>query len=233
MKAKLLSGMVLLSLLCITGFVYGQRNNPMLSVVSNTYSNEAINVFDLRSKDPINTTYWLDEWRGGEVETKGGGKLTGYMLKYDVVNHNIDLKYNDSVKVVPGSLLKGFTLYDKGEKRKFIDLNIYMKTKDFQLGFFELIQEGNYSLLAKMETELLRANYVATHDAGRTKDTFIKKLAYFTLKNGEVVRLPKKKKEAFIFFDKLKPGATQYMKANKLKTKNRSDLLKLFMYLNS
>ncbi|MCI4668347.1 MAG: hypothetical protein MRZ79_09425 [Bacteroidia bacterium] len=213
---------------------FAQRANPMFSAPANELvAGEAVRVFDLRSKDPLNTTYWLDDWYPGEVITKGGGKLTGYKFKYDVVNHNIDLQYGDSVKVLPGNLIKEFTLYHTAGNRRFVDLNSELKVNTYQLGFFEIIAVGDLILLGKMETELLRSNYVATHDAGSSRDKFVKKHSYFMLKNGELIRIPKKKSEAITFFEKEKKGTTAFMKENKIKCKKRSDLLKIFNYLNS
>ncbi|MEO0895121.1 MAG: hypothetical protein AAFY71_01795 [Bacteroidota bacterium] len=230
-----LSGVLIILFLLTSFHGMAQRANPMLNVGSgNGYSGEAFNVFDLSSKDPINTTYWLDNWKMGEIHTKGGVKLTGYLLKYDVVNHNLDIKYNDSVKVLPGTLIKDFFLMDKGEKRYFVDINEYLGVNTYQLGFFELIREGEtYSLIGKMETELLKSNYVATHDAGSRNDKFVKSQAYFLIYNKEVIRIPKKKKEALALFNKLDKGSVAYIKDNKIKLKSGKDLKLLVEHMDA
>lgn len=204
-----------------------QRDRAHSLNIGKHYTGEAINVFDLRTKNTPSSLYWFEEWTPGIVKLKNGQTFNQYLLRFDVMGEGLELNLMQDVKLLPGFFVTEFFLQLEDETHHFVNPQNYFQHKDFVPGFYELIYEGKISLLQKAEVKILKANYVTALDAGDKNDKAVRTDVFFLFDGKEVYEIPRQKKKALSRLSSIHPELEKYLKDQKLNPKKRADLIKL------
>ncbi len=195
--------------------------------LNNVNSREAIQTFDLTRKTVVLQFFYNEDWTKAQIlgeEMDFGDDLR---IKYDLLNQQINILIDDVPMVASNKMLKSFTFSGTGQK--FICIN--PKNWDKGKSFFEIIVEGNHSLLGHHSATKQKANYNAALDIGSKNEQIVQKETFYILTNGRIAEIPTKKKAAHNFFKKYK-GASYYIKRNKINFKQKEDIKKLIQFLN-
>ena len=187
--------------------------------------------------EPITTQgsyYYLEEWKEGQIELKNGMSITGFPLKYDIKNNEFILNVRSQIKVLNGSKINQFAIFD-GEK--FIN---FISAQTFTLdnlpfdGFFEVLVDGEqYKLLSKWSTKIKKATYNVALDMGTEENKIFKVETLYLAKKTSLYKLRKNKKRFLANFGDSAKIIEQYVRKHKLSFKKKEDLQKIVAFSNT
>jgi hypothetical protein len=159
-------------------------------------------------------------------------QVNGYNSKYDIHRNEFNVITQQGIRVLNGDLVRSAVCLDSLTKAPHYLFN----GKEFKSssgtpysGFFELLSEGKMPLLKKTEVEFIKANFSPALNVGSKDHKYIKKDAFYFLKDGVLQPIPKKK--FFSIFGEQEKAIEEY--AKELRPKEEKDLNKIFDYFNS
>jgi hypothetical protein len=191
-------------------------------------SREEIETFDLREQVFIHQYFYYGEWMSAHIFGNEDVGDTDLLVKYDILNQQLNVNIGNVAMIAPNNVIRGFVF--QANNQRFICI----EPKDWGKGktFFEVIEEGEYSLLIHHSAIKQKSNYNVALDAGSKSEKVIKKEAFYLMEMDKVFEIPRKKKAAEKFFSKYS-GAKNYLESNKVNFKKTEDLQKLVQYLNN
>ena len=212
---------------------FAQRSDPFTIRMQNLYSGESIDVYDLRTQKVEGSLYWNNEWSKGTVKLTNGGKVDAFPMRFDLMGQGLEIHLGAETKLLPGSLIEEFYIEgDKGGLHHFVSPSHYFGYKGFIDGFFEVIDEGPWTLLIKSEIEVLKPNYVVALDAGNSNQTAVRTDLIYLYYEGELIRIPKQKKKAIKALKPYISNIEARVKNDKLNFKQAASLQLLVIDLN-
>lgn len=226
----------ILSCLCVglTLSLNAQRSDQHKLILDDLYPGEAVETFDLRERKKIYQSFLIDEWLFGRLLKKDGSLSEGdYLLKYDILNRELNVNLNGSAFIVPDETISGFILKevqnDKLVEHKFR----YYETEDKKIhrGIFKHCVDGNYKLLAFYDAEKLPSNYVPALDAGSLDQKISTRERFYFMAADQLIEIPSNKKRAEKFFNKYEE-ARKFLEKNRMNYKNKEQLKALVNFMN-
>lgn len=207
------------------GFVLDRLTNPA----------EVFAEFDARVSKVKGTHYLDDHWNIGIIRLKNNKIIKNYPLKYDIENQWMEVKFDHDIKLLDLRWIRSFEWVNGASNRlRFVNSNQYTFEDGVQrLGVFEILSEGELSLLTKTDTEVREANYVPALDMGDMDKKIYKVEKLYVVSDNTVKPFPKKKSEFFSLFGDNAAEIDDYAKVNKLKYRNKRDARQIFHYYNS
>ncbi|MDL5048807.1 hypothetical protein QQ054_22600 [Oscillatoria amoena NRMC-F 0135] len=160
--------------------------------------------------------------------------LEGLPVKYYITRNEFDVKTKAGLRSLKGDRVKSFVWIDSASKKPqvFINAREFKRPDGSQgVGFFQLITEGNVSLLKQTEVIFKEADYHEALNVGSRDHKLIKKLHYYYLINNTFSPLPKKKLETI--FPDHQPEVQKFIKINSIDLAREDHLQALFEYYNS
>lgn len=225
MKSIIASVIVLISLSS-----FAQNPNDAIIV----FSGGSMRTMDIKSKpkETKGSYYYNDKWYNGTIKLFSGEEVQAYPLKYDMKMNQIDIKVNNTIKVISIGAVKEITwLKPNGKYEILKNLSIYKDLEGY--GFLSVLSEGKLSLLKKTELNLLDANYNTAMDVGSQSDKYVKKEIYYIKSGDEIIQIKKKKKNILNKFEDKAEKVELFASENNLNFKDDVDLEKIFNYYNS
>jgi len=191
-----------------------------------------ISEMPLTEPKTIGTSYLFDTWHLGNINMGKSGKIRNQFIRYDLANHLIEIKFDSLIKAVDGIFVTDFNLVDiDGLLRNYVNCNQYVYEDTRLLGFFEIIAEGEYSLLLRTESIFIESDYIMQLDMGTRDNKIIKEEEYFIANNKNVIKVPKSRSNILEIYPSIE-GLKEFLKKERISTKKVSDLKKLLDYLN-
>jgi hypothetical protein len=226
---KHISIFVFISIFPIIGFA--QNPNDALIVFSNGY----IRTMNIQNKKTTTegSYYYNDNWYIGKLELFSGEIINDYPLKLDLKFNQIDIKVNESVKIITAGAIKEIVWRNSlGSIEVLRNTSLY---KDFKgsNGFFSVLVEGNITLMKKMELTLLEGNYNGAIDAGNENSKYVKKEKYYILKDYKINKIRKSRRIVSQLLSDQITKIEEFVDANNLNLKEEDDLIRVFDYYNS
>ncbi|WP_439129923.1 hypothetical protein [Polaribacter sp.] len=116
-----------------------------------------------------------------------------------------------------------------------IDKKFTVLKLDGKLQYFELNVQGNASLYTKQNVEFKKGKVAVTQFETTKKSKFVRNRDsyYVSINNGELTKLPRRKKDFYKLFNEQSNMIKKYMKKEKLNRKKIEDLVTIFNYYNS
>jgi hypothetical protein len=157
--------------------------------------------------------------------------LSGHFVRVDLSTNDLEINVKDQIKVLVGAKVQSFVLNDASRGRiKYINGQDYSFDGVKTTGFLRVIEDGEWKLVEKTSLKLVKANYVASLDAGVREDRLVKEKIYFLAKEGKLYEVhPSIKKFANQFGEKA-DDLVKYIKENKLNLKQEDDLKRLLEF---
>lgn len=167
---------------------------------------------------------FLGEWEAADVLFTNGGEIKGLMVRYNVLNNQLLYKEKDQVYllVTPDSI----------EELRFSDRTFVYK--EWAVGkkcFFEIVQKGKVSLLAKYEIEVSPANYNEALMSGNKNDVLNLKQKLY-LQQGEKIVPINKKNILLEALDDRRADVSTFLAKERLSIKKKEDMKILIDYYN-
>jgi hypothetical protein len=202
--------------------------------------------FDTRTTDVLGSYYLDQDWSLATVRfypktistPKGIVKLdslTDVQIKIILYGNDVEFNTPEGVKVISGTLIKGYTLQKPNQLPKnYISTLEFVDNYDkIKPSFFELLVDGKLKLLEYTRVNIQKPDYVEAFNTG-SKDTKITKDKQLYITQGkEVLRLNTNKKEILKLMSDKKTEVESFIKQNNLSVKDRVDLLQIFKFYNA
>lgn len=221
---------IALAILLISFSSFAQNPNDAIIVITGG----GIQTMNIKSKpkDTKGSYYYNDEWYTGTVKLFSGEEVQAYPLKYDMKMNQIDIKVNESVKVISiGAVKEIIWVKPTGQPEILRNVSLYKNFEGY--GFLSVLAEGSFTLLKKTELEMLESNYNGAVDAGSESKRYIKKESYYIKSEDKISKIKKRKKTFLKRFKDKAEKVDFFASENSLNFKNDIDLKKIFNYYNS
>jgi len=184
--------------------------------------------------------YYLDtKWnRSTLMLYKNDEILSDQWVRYNIASNQFEIltPEDDRVKTIPGLRVQNLVWVDSLHRvpRYFIN-GMDLKEKGAPIsGFYEVLVDGELSLLRRTIATVKKSNYNTALMIGNKDDEIKKRDSYYYIQGDEVIEVPRSQKKLMKLFeeDKQKEVA-QFIDDNDPNLKNVSGLYKVFSYYNS
>jgi hypothetical protein len=172
-------------------------------------------------------------WHEGKIVRTEGDTLKG-LVKYDLMQDLVQYTVHDrKAEVYTARKILFFEIFDATihKYRQFFALPYSLGGTYKTPVFFELLEEGKMTLLARERLELKTYSspyYVGTYSRAVMVYTF-----YLLKEDGTIEEFNGNKNDLLDLMGKQSDAVEKYMKANRLKFDDRYDLAKIVAYYNS
>ncbi len=184
-------------------------------------------------------------WYPGEATLTSEEKVSG-KIKYDLEIESIQIIVNDKVETYSANQLLYFSIKPENRPdRVFYSLPFRNETGYVRPQFFELVQHGNTTLLAReyVETRIQGSNarmvrtsrlnpFLDPMAPGMTTRAFLAYRVFIAKPSGKIIELGNSKKEVVSAFGDNQSDLKKYIKQEKLNMERLSDLAMLVTYYN-
>ena len=232
------------TIICTTGVVlflsilFGQVTHAQEGYVVNKDSNPAQIIEDLQLPPPslVGSTYFKDDWLNGNITLTKNRQIKNYPIRYDMYNNQLEIRFEGDVRVCPYQLIQEFTI----ENSSLLGSSRFIKSENLKhadgtpiVGFYRVIAEGKYALLAHHEVVLKDTEYVEEFNMGSRDKKYIKKMQYYyAIDNIVSAKFKKSVIKSDKNFSSRSDDIKMFMKENDLSFSNEFDLKELFKFLN-
>jgi hypothetical protein len=191
----------------------------------------------LESGRIVGNAYLNPDWKRTTFLLYTSDKMIeGYPSRYEIDQDQFEIKAADAVKVLNGKRVRSFVWADSLTKTP----HYFVNGKDFRneentplSGFFEVLAEGNYTLLEKTRVQIIEPNYKVQLDMGSRDQRIIKKNAFYYSVKGVIIPLPSSRKKLLTLFGDHAPEIGKFIKVNALDLDNAMHLKVLFEHYHS
>lgn len=161
--------------------------------------------------------------------------LQGYSTRYEISEDMFEIKGSTEVKVLDGKRVKSFVWLDSLTRvpHYFVNGRDYKNEENVRLsGFFEVLTEGEMTLLKKTLVLVKQPTYNDKLDMGR-RDTRIEKKNHFYYRDKDTIReLPTTKKKLIPVFGDKAQAVEEFIRQNKLSPNDADHLKAIFEHYN-
>lgn len=225
--------MRLLFSLIVTALTFFSLEAQQLSLGGNSWvanfkkaSDEVNNQEEkLKYSEIKGTPYYKADFESAKFDDTPTVAPIRYNTFLDVVEILID---NNIYEIPREATPKKFTFTKTNERLVVVD------THDEYAGYFFEIADGKYKILKKIKTKFYGAVPSKTHFAAGTVSRFESQRPLYFIKaeSSEVITL-KNTKDLLTYFPEKKDELNNFLKTNKIKLTEESDLVKLAQFINN
>lgn len=185
----------------------------------------------------IGDTYLDTRWHAATLMLFDQEKmLNGYPVRYDIKNNELEIKAKNGIKVISGDKIKSFVWVDSLTKEPtyFVNANAYqIPGEESVSGFYEVVSEGEITVLKRTFLVVKKANYVVQFDMGSKDDHILKKQKYYYLQGNTLIELPSSRKKLVPLFGSHASEMSEYIKQNALSTSEENHIQAIFDHYNA
>lgn len=218
-----------------------------LFVVFNVQSQELINSqtlvstpvggfysFDRSDKTIQGSPYMGDGFSPAKIKTD---KEVIYKVRYNMVSDEIEVESEDKAIKAINKNIKGLNVTFMSNNKTYQPRSYIDEEGKANKGYFVVLTNTNneHPLLLK-ESKKYVPGKAARSSYQQAKPAEFKRMddAYFiVVKNETAVEIPRNKKDVAKLFPEHEDAILDYIKEERLKTNNESDLIKLALYINT
>lgn len=205
----------------------GSRIDSDLSVGSNISGLYAIGTFDKSDKSMEGSTYLFDESVYGYIKFKANKDFVKDLIEfnYDIQTRLFVLKMKDNYYRIQSDFVDEIKLLSS-------DLFIVVQVEKGGYELVEKLVDGPITLLSMPYIKIKKASYNVALDFGSKRDKASKKNSFFLMIDDDLIELPTKKKKLKKVL-KDYPELLEFLNSQKIKLKNRSNLITVINKYNS
>jgi len=179
--------------------------------------------------------YLFASYKSGLIY-ESNGQTHQVFLKYDMYKDEVEVYNNDEALILTKVLYPSFKFDffdDVLNSRRVVNFKSGFKVDGFKKdNYFEvLIENRTHSFIKSNRVSLEEITTSEYGGKNEVQSKYVKRNRYFLCENnGSFIEVRNKKSEIFKSFEGSKDLLNAYIKANKLKFKTESDLIKLITY---
>jgi hypothetical protein len=183
---------------------------------------------DRNTADLGGSPFFNDEFLKGSITLDDKSVFKDIFLRYDLESDQLVYrKSSTSGSMLPNGKVIGFTI----EQPNGMSANFKGVFKgDDKDGFYQLLLEGNNSLLKKVKKKVVE---VVEYNSSSKNKTMSTMTSYFIQKPTGDIELVKSDKKSFIKVFGRESEINDFISKQNINLKNESDMIKLVAYINS
>ena len=181
------------------------------------------------------STFYNDDWYLGEITFITGKIYKDYFIRYDIASGMIETKKNNKIVSFHGEDIQKFYWYNdySQQKQNFISSKNYKDSGIPLIGFFELVQKDDISLLSYPKIKVKDPDYVEGLDVGNRNYEVKKVEGYYFAFDDELYEIKKSKGKNIRHLKEKYPSLKKFVEVNDLSFKDRIDLIEITEFLNN
>lgn len=161
-----------------------------------------------------------------------------YQAKYDLLDREMVVYFPTGLKVIRTENIKSFIWVDSVSARSglFVNGREFTDAEDQVpfVGFFQVLSEGQLTLLKKTEASVQENNYNVALNVGRRDNQIRHKVAYFyALPDGTLHSLPKRREKLRQIFTGHEEEMERFIRLNQVNPEKEHHLEVLFGHYNA
>ncbi len=160
---------------------------------------------------------------------------SGLPARLDLQRNEFDVRYGNGIRALSGSRVRSLVWADSLTRtpQYFVNGKEYADAESTPyLGFFQILSEGEISLLKLTRVVFKPADKNPTHTTGSKDDRFLKRTELYYAIGTKAIELPNRKGTQKLF-DSRKAEMEKFIKVNEIDLSKESHLLAVFNYYNS
>lgn len=184
----------------------------------------------------VGNAYLNTDWKRTALSLYDADKmLKGYLTRYEIDRDQFDIKTTFGIKVLSGKKVRSFVWMDSLTRTPHYFINGRdLKTAEGvpMTGFFEVLAEGDLTLLSKTDVIVKKPTYNEKLDMGIRDTRIEKKTKFYYLENDLLHELPSAKKKIIAVFGDHGDALQDFVKVNKLSWDTDAHLKHIFEHYN-
>ena len=191
----------------------------------------------LEPGDVVGNAYLNGEWRRTTFLLYNVDKMIeGYPARYEIGHDQFEIKTSRGVKVLNGDKVKSFVWIDSATRTPHYFVNgrdFNGADKAISRGFYEVLAEGNMTLLSKTTVLVKDPTYNEKFDVGQRNTRILKKMDFYFVDQALVREVPSSRKKFFSIFGGHAEDIESFAKVNKLSVDDADHLTSIFRHYNN
>lgn len=176
--------------------------------------------------------YLANDYMSFTYVTWAGDKRVRKM-KYNMLGHNFEVQTDGLPELIPGDDINEFEYSLEGsDMQRFVNTKVF-KSPKLPKGFFKVMMEDKVSLYRLEKITLKELPRNDEDDGFRAAYKYETDLTYYLLVGDEFLAINSFNKKGLAVFGNNTSQVRSFIKKNRLKFKNESDLYKLAVYYQS
>lgn len=196
--------------------------------------------FNLGLSQKLEYGFPSQAWHKGDLTLNDGTNLDG-LIKYDLESDAVHLNIDGNTRTYVANQVEKFKIYQRDVKRlrDFITIPFETKAGYKRPKFFEIVYQNETSLLAReinSYSNQTKVNSLATHGVGRLHRVRVGVVNYdyyLVDQQGNLKSVGKGVRGVLRAFDSHQEELKSYIRSNKLKVKEKEDMVKLVTHYNN
>ena len=152
--------------------------------------------------------------------------------RFDLLNDEFEVHTTDGIRVIKGSIVKGYATLVDGDSVFFMNARDYTLGGTPLSGFVKLLSDGERHLVQSTQLEIIKPNYNPAVEVG-DKNTKIKKKATTYYAVNKQLFKTKSKKDILKTFESEQQKVSDFIESEKIDMKDENDLIRLFKFYNN
>lgn len=199
-------------------------NNTMIQLANNDY--------DISDKSVKGSSLLWEEFERAEIVIEGGKVINEFDVNYDLDEEVLVLKKNRRIYFLPLKYVSSLGgVFDSTSRNLNGEREYQKKEVDGEVGLYQMIATGKYSLYKHVDIKLKRANYNVALNIGDKRPTIKKIEKYFIFYDNKFYEVHSKRKKALKKLKNVKE-VHNYIKKSKVDTNNPKALETMIILLN-
>lgn len=219
------------------------ENIRAANIIENLFDINGLSKFDnfygipLPPGKVVGNAYLHDDWKRSTFLLYDQDRMIeGYPARYAIDRDEFEIRTSSGIKVLKGTMVRSFVSVDSlSTTPRYYANGRSLRDSDGQplSGFFEVLEEGTHTLLAKTDVVVKDPTYKEQFDMGHRDTRILKKTSYFYLFEGVVRELPPAKKKLIAVFGARGEGIEDFIRVNRLSLDDAAHLSALFAHANA
>ena len=175
--------------------------------------------------------YVSNQWSQGTIVLRSGDSISNYPLKYNLVTDAVEVKTDQTVKVVPIADVQQFYWFNNGQPVDFINGSGYTMGGTPLNGYFQLLVKGTTNLFKKTYLSVQKANYRPELDVGSPEDKVVREDSYYLARGKSIMEI-KNRKRVYDYFKQHRADVKKHAQQQEWNPKREEDLAAIVRYYN-
>jgi hypothetical protein len=209
------------------------RENDYFDMLYDLAAGQNASTFDTRKRGGLEgELHWDERFLPCYLLLRNGLCLGPYPARYLLPTKEIEVETPRGSQYLAGGMICSARFVCHADSLLLLNPDTYWGGSANGHELYELLEEGRISLLRRCELDILKPDYLPTHDTGSLTSRAIRKFSFYLHEGGRLLPIPRKKEEVQALFRSLAPGIEGWMAGQKLNYRDAEGLQALVRRCN-
>lgn len=209
------------------------RENNYFDLLYDLAAGQNASTFDARKRGGLEgELHWDDRFLPCHLLLRNGQRIGPYPARYLLPTQEIEVETPRGPQYLAAGMLRAAVFVREADSLRLVNPDCYWGGSGNGQELYELMERGSISLLRRCQLDILKPDYLPTHDTGSLTSRAIRKYSFYVHQNGQMRPIPRKKEEAQALFLSWAPGISGWLAKQKLNYRDDDDLRALVRRCN-